>query len=1313
MEDQYLITSKKILNKFILVLSFTFCFLTSNASFLLGGEMSYQCLGNGNYQITMKMYRDCQGLSFCNCPNTTGCTLGGVTISSANSNVCSFTPINVTMNIDPYGLTSGYDVVQLCRSSKTICTNCGTRTPGTYSYPAVEVYTFKGTVNLNSLPSNCCQVIASWSDCCRNAAITSIQSPSSSSTYLYTSFNRCQSICNSSPVLTTPPPVLVCAGQVFTYNPGAIDAEGDSLSYDLVAPLTAANSPVNFKAPYSANYQFPILGNNPNLPPPLGLSFNHVTGDICFVPTGNFVFAFTIEITEWKRDIYGQSFELGRIRRDLMFYSVTSCQSNIPPQIVTYNESGQLVNNSGTLNTKPVSYAPKNNWGVCANKELCFFVEATDDITTNDTTDLNFIISGTIADTTKGRYSLTPVYSRQTYDNSDEHVGEKMYDKWKFCWTPNSSAYRPDRRPYYFTVSAKDRMCPIPGRSMMSFAITVNQTPDATISVDSFRCNNYRFKYALTPQTSNTIINHSYTRWYVETEPGSGKYVSKSPDLNNPYRMSTSFAKGGKYNMYLRLASIAPPTPDGCPNDSIPFTLNIPDFVKVLPPDAYNCFGKAVKVTANGHNGTPGNNNFEYFKQVNGSLISLNQKSTDSSILISPTLNTTYKVVITESNKGCTDTASFNFNRYQVAQKRDTSIHITLSGAASQCVNANSFTFNNGSNIPSVDSYYWKSEDGTISNDLQSSITKIFNTAGSHTISLLALRDTLNCLLDSNYLSVNLNPTPNVLTNKTGNIYKCQNDSVLVAPVAYSNSNDYVWLYKNANQNSQSYPLNQSSIFMNAVGNYYLLVKDKTTQCSDTSVAINFIGTLKVPAVISLNKSGILCNYEPITLSAPSNTSYRWFKDGIEVSNNRSLSVNQVALFTLITGSGACADTNYYGTQYSIVNVSNNGNQASYSYCPNSLGASIIIKPVDNVQSYDWMLGNRIIKSGLDNTLQLNAGNSTLKLIATNTLGCKDSLNIALNTLEMKTTQLSIIGDTNACLGTIANISNPVLMDTKYYFQKEGVHYDSVYNYINVSQTGNYRLVLKTLSTGCLDTSRIVPILFNTPPVLSKFISDTIRYCEGNLVDLNANGSGATFMWKYNRKTIPNANKSNIRTNQVGLYTVVNGNGSCYDSTSVYLQSIPKPSKPIITANADTLIAASNGNVYAWYFNNQLIPNATTAKLLAQSNGNYKVIASNTNACSDTSNDFIFIKSSVSELSGEGIKLFPNPTANVAKLDLNATANWQVQITDMSGKTIRSYKAFRGRDMLIQKDDIKAGEYLLYIKNIDTNKSFSTKIIFE
>jgi len=44
-------------------LFFLFLFPLSylQAAHIIGGELSYSCLGNGDYEITMKIYRDCQG----------------------------------------------------------------------------------------------------------------------------------------------------------------------------------------------------------------------------------------------------------------------------------------------------------------------------------------------------------------------------------------------------------------------------------------------------------------------------------------------------------------------------------------------------------------------------------------------------------------------------------------------------------------------------------------------------------------------------------------------------------------------------------------------------------------------------------------------------------------------------------------------------------------------------------------------------------------------------------------------------------------------------------------------------------------------------------------------------------------------------------------------------------------------------------------------------------------------------------------------------------------------------------------------------
>ncbi|MEO7081004.1 MAG: hypothetical protein ABIY71_05720, partial [Flavobacteriales bacterium] len=38
---------------------FLACFLQSHATHILGGEMYYTYLGNDNYQVTLRLYRDC------------------------------------------------------------------------------------------------------------------------------------------------------------------------------------------------------------------------------------------------------------------------------------------------------------------------------------------------------------------------------------------------------------------------------------------------------------------------------------------------------------------------------------------------------------------------------------------------------------------------------------------------------------------------------------------------------------------------------------------------------------------------------------------------------------------------------------------------------------------------------------------------------------------------------------------------------------------------------------------------------------------------------------------------------------------------------------------------------------------------------------------------------------------------------------------------------------------------------------------------------------------------------------------------------
>src|SRR5690606_14163550 len=65
--------------------------------------------------------------------------------------------------------------------------------------------------------------------------------------------NNSTGICNNSPVFTNSPTPFYCLGEPISYNPGAVDSDGDSLVYALIGARTANGANI----PYNNNYSAP------------------------------------------------------------------------------------------------------------------------------------------------------------------------------------------------------------------------------------------------------------------------------------------------------------------------------------------------------------------------------------------------------------------------------------------------------------------------------------------------------------------------------------------------------------------------------------------------------------------------------------------------------------------------------------------------------------------------------------------------------------------------------------------------------------------------------------------------------------------------------------------------------------------------------------------------------------------------------------------------------------------------------------------------------------------------------------------------
>ena len=494
--------------KIHLILFICFCISLNKQSLgshIVGSEIYYSCTATpGIYKVTVKLYRDCAGVQLCaNCPSGLSAACSIPIIIKGASGPCMGTnygtqPILVVSN------KSAFDIVQLCNSVNTLCSNCGTRTPGSFS-PGVELYTFEGAVNLNSVPVACCQVSIGFNTCCRNTAIVELANASTLNYYSEAIINTCSAPCNSSPVFKTPIEFVLCAGQDANLSMAADDPDGDSLSFEFGASLIAAGTSALYVSPYSPIVPMPYLGapvQSPPAMPPVGININKITGDAFFRPLGYFVAPLVVEVKQW-RTTDGVRTLRGSNRRDLMVYSI-NCPVNSPLIIKKLDTSGLFLN---YFTYNPYNY--DSAW-ICPGQRYCRIFVA-EDSDTNTSTDLSLFLPD----------NIQGVQVERLYDTLLRSGMGPRQDSIKFCWTPPDNSGR--NAPYIFTLMARDRNCTVPSKFSHSMAIYVNRPIHAFINKIGDP-SGYRFRFTYT-KTYPVPQDTSLTMWQIESAPGSDSFV--------------------------------------------------------------------------------------------------------------------------------------------------------------------------------------------------------------------------------------------------------------------------------------------------------------------------------------------------------------------------------------------------------------------------------------------------------------------------------------------------------------------------------------------------------------------------------------------------------------------------------------------------------------------------------------------------------------------------------------------------------------------------------------------------------------------
>ncbi len=770
-------------NRFLKTALFFLLFLclTPNKSYathFVGGDVEYTCIGPRTWRIKLTLYRDCTGCAVCYCSNPAiGCSLIGGMVARPSTTLnppnCTANPaqVNVTMNLIRVE-DVGKDLIDICGNlGKNGCTNLGTVAPGTFT-PSIEKHIFEGTLNLNfpTLNNSTCafwDVFYTSGD--RNNGMSNVPAEQFAIGATINIFNRSQIPCtNNSPIMKNEPVAIICSGQEYVFNMGAVDPENDSLTYEIgPAWRTGPGTSATYLPPFSATYPFPLNSTRAphiNFPQPNGpyVILDSTNGDISFNAVNNtpaFVFGdLCVFIKQWTYDVNGNPVLTGITMRDMQLY-VKVCADNNPPRFTTIP--------SGPNNRPVYDYA------VCAGEQLCFT------ITAKDTDVYPAPPKGPRFDTTyitwnqgisrPGKLTFQPTYP------VGPGLPRPREDSYQFCWQTEESDGR--TLPYYFTVTGVDDFCPNVGRITRSFTIRVLPQPKADGVKQDLYCGTwvYRVRKTEVKQTfaaaslriATTPFDYSFTNGFRQIplralNPGpnpTGPITDPRPIFIDTF----TYTRGGKY-----LVQYSVSTPGYLPGqictriytDTI--TVDTPVVASVK--DTFTCRGVTINLTASGKHGVPPYT-FSWYKNsrfnppVKGPL-QLNGNNYDAT----ETANTKYIVEVRDL-RGCKsfDSTILDVKPLPTPQFTPDSARICA---------GQSFTLNAGNNNGNVASYTWFRNNVLEAGDTTQSVVK--RDSGMY---VLLMVDSFGCRMrDTFNLRVNLP----VVVNAGSDTSVCPRDTVLL-----------------------------------------------------------------------------------------------------------------------------------------------------------------------------------------------------------------------------------------------------------------------------------------------------------------------------------------------------------------------------------------------------------------------------------------------------------------------------------------------------------------------------------------------------
>lgn len=245
------------------------------ASHIIGGNMTYTCLGNDEYEIKIVVYKDCNiGVGLDN-PLHLG-------IADAQSNTHLWTEqvlYNAAMDDT---LSNLYPDTCL---APNLCVQRATYT------------------QIVTLPFRATGYTLTYQRCCRSVDVVNLVAPAQTGLSLTVDLTAtAQTACNNSPSFNNPIPLQLGINSPFSIDMGATDIDGDSLVYKFYTPFSGV-TPLNPLTTVSLLPLVPISHIAPyslSMPIPGSVAYDTHTGELSGTVTVLGIYAIGLAIKEYN-----------------------------------------------------------------------------------------------------------------------------------------------------------------------------------------------------------------------------------------------------------------------------------------------------------------------------------------------------------------------------------------------------------------------------------------------------------------------------------------------------------------------------------------------------------------------------------------------------------------------------------------------------------------------------------------------------------------------------------------------------------------------------------------------------------------------------------------------------------------------------------------------------------------------------------------------------------------------------------------------------------------------------------------------------